>query len=55
MEGCRGEEKMPREAARREFLAIITLDGLSEAALHRCCLAPRCVDESARENLKPIV
>lgn len=40
-----GEERMPREAARREFLAIITLDGLTEAALHRCCLAPFCVEE----------
>lgn len=30
---------MLREAARREFIAIITLDGLSEAALHTHCLA----------------
>lgn len=35
---------MLREAARREFIAIITLDGLIEAALHTHCLAPVCVD-----------
>lgn len=34
---------MLREAARREFMAIITLDGLTEAALHTHCLAPVCV------------
>lgn len=44
MKGCRGgEERMLREAARREFIAIITLDGLTEAALHTHCLAPVCV------------
>lgn len=42
MAGCR-EERMLREAARREFIAIITLDGLSEAALHTHCLPPVCV------------
>ena len=31
------------EAARREFIAIITLDGLSEAALHTHCLPAVCV------------
>ena len=35
-----GKERMLREAARREFIAIITLDGLTEAALHTHCLAP---------------
>lgn len=44
IKGCRGgEERMLREAARREFIAIITLDGLTEAALHTHCLALLCV------------
>lgn len=35
---------MLRGAARREFIAIITLDGLIEAALHTHCLAPVCME-----------
>lgn len=33
---------MLREAARSEFIAIITLDGLTEAAPHTHCLSPLC-------------
>lgn len=39
-----GEEKMLRKATRRAFIAIITLDGLIEAALHTHCLACVCVE-----------
>lgn len=41
---------MLREAARREFIAIITLDGLSEAALRTRCLAPVCVWKHAAKH-----
>lgn len=43
-EGMQGGE----DAARREFIAIITLDGLTEAALHTDCLAPVCVEMCER-------
>lgn len=38
-----GLDRILREAARREFIAIITLDGLTEAVLHTQCLCPLCV------------
>lgn len=34
---------MLKEEARREFIEIITLDVLTEAALHTHCLDPVCV------------
>lgn len=41
---------MLRKAARREFIAIITLDGLIEAALRTRCLAPAREEMCVRES-----
>lgn len=38
MKGCRGGEEKMLRGAKRDFIAIITLDGISEAALLTHCL-----------------